>query len=106
MCRVRNALAICLFFGVWLGVWSAAWLAGVYFFGTETPALFGGFFGCVAGGLGAHLFLGIPHGRSRCVASLKAKNRPVSGGDRRRRLSTRRSKPCGTRSAATSTCRS
>jgi hypothetical protein len=45
-------------FGVWLGVWSAAWLAGVYFFGTETPALFGGFFGCVAGGVGAQLFLG------------------------------------------------
>ena len=49
---MRNALAICLFFGVWLGVWLAAWLAGVYFLGTETPALFGGFFGCVAGGLG------------------------------------------------------
>ena len=44
MWRVRDAIAICLFFGVWLGVWSAAWLAGVYFFGTETPALFGGFF--------------------------------------------------------------
>ena len=58
MCRVKHAVAICLFFGVWLGVWSAAWLAGVYFFGTETPALFGGFFGCVAGGLGAQLFLG------------------------------------------------
>ena len=40
---------------VWLGVWSAAWLAGVYFFSTETPALFGGFLGCVAGGLAADL---------------------------------------------------
>jgi hypothetical protein len=66
MWRVRDAIAICLFFGVWLVVWSAAWLAGVYFFGTETPALFGGFFGCVAGGLGAQLFLGgNPQGHSR-----------------------------------------
>jgi hypothetical protein len=56
---VRNALAICLFFGVWLGVWSVAWLGGVYFFGTETPALFGGFIGCVAGGLMAHLSMSI-----------------------------------------------
>jgi hypothetical protein len=60
MCHVRHAVAICLFFGVWLGIWSAAWLAGVYFFSTETPALFGGFFGCVAGGLAADLCLAPP----------------------------------------------
>src|SRR5215207_10914595 len=40
------------------GVWSAVWLAGVYFFQSETPALFGGFFGCVAGSFVAQHLLG------------------------------------------------
>jgi hypothetical protein len=55
---VRYARAISLFFGIWLGVWSAAWLAGVHVFRTDTPALFGGFFGCVAGALVAYRSLG------------------------------------------------
>jgi hypothetical protein len=57
---MRHALAICLFFGVWLGVWSAVWLAGVYFLHSETPALFGGFVGFVAGALVAQHLLAPP----------------------------------------------
>src|SRR5215218_11099842 len=82
---VRHGLAICLFFGVWLGVWSAAWLAGVYFFGTETPALFGGF-GWRTGGSATPWWCP-QQGHSQCVASLKAKNRrcaAMCGDDRRR----------------------
>ena len=60
MCHVRHAVAICLFFGVWLGSgrphgWRACTSSG-----TETPALFGGFLGCVAGGLAADLCLAPP----------------------------------------------
>jgi hypothetical protein len=55
---MRHALAIGLFFGLWGGVWSAVWLAGLYFFQSETPALFGGFVGCVAGSFVAQHLLG------------------------------------------------
>ena len=54
-CCVRHALAICLFIGIWFAVWSASWLGGAYLFQTDTPALFGGLVGCIAGALLAQL---------------------------------------------------
>jgi hypothetical protein len=54
--NLRNALAVCAFFVIWLGTWSAAWLAGLYFFGEyEISALIGGFSGCVGGAIIADL---------------------------------------------------
>jgi hypothetical protein len=54
--KLRSALAVCAFLGIWLGTWSAAWLAGLYFSGEyELPALIGGFSGCVGGALVAGL---------------------------------------------------
>ena len=50
--RVRDALAVCSFFGTWGAVWLAAWLAGLHFVpGSDLPAFIGGYLGCVVGAL-------------------------------------------------------
>src|SRR5215203_5960280 len=68
VCRMRHALAICVFLGIWWGVWSGASLAGLYVFDTyELPALIGGFVGIVGGAVIAHVLL---------TRSYKEKGRP------------------------------